>query len=491
MKKTWDFLADLKERILTKPELVFVLGTSLFGLLLALMVPPFQVPDELVHFTRAYEVSELKMPQKHDINGTNHLGSMLPTSILVTYKDTDLRQVAKYPDVPHAKKYPLSSTKAALKIPLDKANTSFIETGGGSPSYFPLLYIPQSTAILVLKVLNAPVIVMLYATRIVGLIVWMALALVAFRYVSPASRKLPLAAILLLPMFISQASASTDPIINGFIVVYLALITNLIHRGVRASPLQIGGLVAMLSLATLSKPVYAIFGLLLLLIPKSLTNWKVIAKSATLLTIPVMAVAAWGLAAKVSAPYYSNAIAISNAEPMRQIKYVLPNVINFFQPFFNSTLLNWSDGIYTSVIGTFGKLDAPLPLLFVVLGYVVILLTIVGGVACGTNDKKTDAASARRSPMRLLVSAVLVSGYVVGVYLAMYIASTPPESKIVTGVQGRYFLPLLPFGVLFAAKGFIVFRSLASYRNFLLASSTILLTASVVTIFLRYYIVYP
>jgi len=40
-----------------KPEIIFVLYGSIFGLLILFITPPFQVPDEYLHFDYAYAVS--------------------------------------------------------------------------------------------------------------------------------------------------------------------------------------------------------------------------------------------------------------------------------------------------------------------------------------------------------------------------------------------------------------------------------------------------
>jgi uncharacterized membrane protein len=196
------------------------------------------------------------------------------------------------------------------------------------------------------------------------------------------------------------------------------------------------------------------------------------------------------VATKVSGAYYFDAIAVSHADPSRQADYIIPNIVNFIQPFTNTLLLNWGDGILISLIGMFGKLDTPLPLLFVLLGYIIIITAILGGV----NDmkgRKNDKEAFRHNSKSIIISTLLVLGYIVGVYLAMYIVSTPPQEKIITGIQGRYLLPLIPFGVLFAAKGWITFNKRSSYETFLLIAPLILMLTSVVVVFLRYYVKYP
>jgi len=50
------------------PEKVFLIVGILFGTLFLLITPPFQVPDEPNHFSRAFHVSELcLLAQKLDL----------------------------------------------------------------------------------------------------------------------------------------------------------------------------------------------------------------------------------------------------------------------------------------------------------------------------------------------------------------------------------------------------------------------------------------
>jgi uncharacterized membrane protein len=126
----------------------------------------------------------------------------------------------------------------------------------------------------------------------------------------------------------------------------------------------------------------------------------------------------------------------------------------------------------------------------VLLGYIIIFVAILGNVADKTAEKDNQEVISHNAKS-LVISSLVVLGYIFGVYLAMYIASTPPQEKIVTGVQGRYLLPLIPFGVLFATRGCFVFRKRSSYEIFLLIAPLILLLASVIVVFLRYYVKYP
>jgi uncharacterized membrane protein len=186
-------------------------------------------------------------------------------------------------------------------------------------------------------------------------------------------------------------------------------------------------------------------------------------------------------------PIYVQGVAISNADPSAQAAYLIPNVFNFVEPLFNTLVLGWGDGIGWSLIGTFGKLDTPLPLLFIALGYILLFVAIF----IGTDEQQDtlDKKNFYTNKLALLTTLILII-YTVGVYLSMYIFSTPPHTKVITGVQGRYLLPLLPLLVLFISKNLATMR-VAVYKSIMLFTPLIILVVSVVVIFLRFYVFYP
>jgi uncharacterized membrane protein len=488
MRSRFTTLKSSVQLIASNPTKFFTLTTLVFGVVFLLLIPPFQIPDEFTHFTRAYEVSELKTAHVYHGKTIDHLGSFMPKSILLTYKKTSLHLIQGQPDVAQAKKYHPSETKQALHIPLNKSVTAFYDTGS-SPSYFPLLYLPQAVTIKILSLFNSPVIVMLYATRFVGLLIWLALALLALRVLRPSRRAAALVGVLLLPMFVAQASTSTDPLINGLALLFVALISRNFIDKVALTRTRAGLYMLMLALMSLSKPVYAMFGLLLFLLPGRSRSKDSLLLKLAILVAPLLIVVLWSAGTKTpGGPYFIDSIAISHASPSLQAHHVIPNVFNFVEPLVNTLFLGWGDNVFVSMMGEFGKLDTPLPLLFVILGYIVLFVALCTGL--GEKDEPALTRNfylKRRTILLTLLTAAFFAG---GVYLAMYIYSTPPGEKIITGVQGRYFLPLLPLGVLFIPKSSITIgRKL--YYSVLTAGPLLVLVASVLVIYLRFYPLYP
>src|SRR3954464_8500313 len=65
------------------PQKFFLLVASLFGVLYALVLPPFQSPDEFNHFYRAWQIST---GQLIGLKTIDRLGGILPQGLMTISK---------------------------------------------------------------------------------------------------------------------------------------------------------------------------------------------------------------------------------------------------------------------------------------------------------------------------------------------------------------------------------------------------------------------
>lgn len=153
------------------------------------------------------------------------------------------------------------------------------------------------------------------------------------------------------------------------------------------------------------------------------------------------------------------------------------------------TLAEMHGYYFRTLFGHFGWLDTAVPPSLLILVWAALLLAIV-------NDSRGPVRKVG-GWLRLAIGAGIVIA-VVGIMLALYIIWTPTKpdgvgSPIVIGVQGRYFIPFLPFAMM--AVSFNLRRlaprldaGLPSLLPVQLALQAALLAVSLLFLFLRYWV---
>lgn len=392
-------------------------------LLLVFITPPFQVPDEAQHFFRAYEISEGNLIA--EVRGQT-AGARLPSSLQeLSHHFLGSRKLhTNRPVTPT----PLSDTLAQLARPLDAGRREFVVFTGAA-AYGPLAYIPQALGIKLAVLADASVLTMFYLSRIVNGMC--ALALLAYAvWLMPRGREL-IAFAALLPMGLYlYASASPDAMVISFAFMYTALILNRMttdtwsHRDT---------VLAVVSAATLCmiKPVYLpllLLGFVQLLYTRR-RLFTVITQGGILLATCAVTLL-WGICAASAIIPVPEGINVSG-----QIDQVLREPFQYMLTIARSLL--WRGFYYKQLIGTLGWLTFELPVIAYWLPAVAAVL------ALGSEKLKFS----RQAVIFLAISLSIIAACTLLIFTALYVSWTPVGNVIVEGIQGRYFLPVLPLGL--------------------------------------------
>lgn len=462
---------------LDKPEYFFAYTAALFGLAFALIIPPLQTPDEYTHFLRAYQTSELKIPNQIDQEGVK--GSTLPRSIAETGHELVPGGLMGDRNV----KYDIGHVKAALlDLPLNKGDESFYRTAS-SPAYNPLVYIPHAATVGVLKVVEAPVVMAIYALRIMNLALWVGLIFLAIK-IFPY-KKWAVAILALLPMAVAQSvSSGVDVLLLGSAVLLLAVILHLRESKIKITYRHIAAIILLGSILVFCKTNSIVLLLLILLLKNNQFKNAKIAIFAKLfmLIIPVLMYVIWIVISKDITASAEN-LNMRGQDTGDQVRYLLANPLWFLIVCFNMIFFNYSDTIFQSIVGVFGAYDTPLPVLFVILGYCLITFVLFTNSSREREVRKLD-------PKTTLFVAMVSVAYMVSIGLAMYVYATPVASPLISGIQGRYYL-FIPFLLILLFAGYGVAVKHINYVRIIKTGSILLLSAGAVTIFLRYYVEVP
>lgn len=434
------------------------------------LTPPFQTPDEPVHFLRAYQISEFNFTVDRIPGG---YGGKLPSSLGSTIDLTaNHPSLSFWPNQKYNERKTVVALRQRLK-PAKETSYDFTSTAG----YSPIVYVPQSLSILLGRLLRMPPMVLLYLAKLANLTTWIVLGVLAIRLIP--RKKWAVVFIALLPMAIFQSiSLGADVMTIGLVMLFLAYILHLSAADKILSRKQLLLLLALAIAVVLTKQIMFVFLPLLFLIPLRLfsaTKHRY-SKLALLIGVPLIVYTGWSLVNHISTAGKMP----NGAVPASQIHFILHNPWSFINVLWNTYFFTWGDTITRSFIGSFGWVDAPLAEWIVAAGYAAM------GFVLAASYKAEQVRQWFSRGQKLLILTVGVL-YWLATSAALYVYYSPVGFKIIVGLQGRYFLPVLPLAVLLLyGKQVVVTERL--YKKIAVYAPIFLLTASAITIYVRYYI---
>jgi uncharacterized membrane protein len=400
---------------LSRPENHFLLMILLAGLM-AVIVTPFGAGfDEETHVARIWEMSA---------------GVLLPNRLLGTgeqypraFYDVSYRQYKNLTPVSR------DMWARQLEVRIGSSDRMAYETRS---VLFPLVYAPQAAMMALLgRVLDAPVSLIYYLLRASYLAVYAMLVYFAIRVIPTG--KWILTVLALSPASIVLASTiSPDSTTMGAAMLFVAWMLRLSSR--QPSPLSRKEILLTLGLVILvaSMKIAVLFvGVLVLLRPRDFSSRRAWATFAVVVLSLVTAVfVVWTYAVSLQTEF---APAIEAADPMAQARYALghPGLV---------AGAVWGDlvahgGRYLQeMIGVSGYAYWKMPAFVYWLYPPLVLLALLSDGAGGTLDRRRRA---------ILLGVGLV--HTLGVMMVLYLTLSPVGAQAILGIQGRYFLPGLPY----------------------------------------------
>jgi uncharacterized membrane protein len=456
------------------PIRFFTITAAIFGLIFIAITPPFQTPDEPIHFYREYQISTGHLLlEQHD----RVAGGYLPKSLAKTVSVTADNPTLKFD--PNAK-YTVHKTKEALSIDLKPESKQLYDLSA-TAYYSPIAYIPQAIGVLMARLAHMPPVLMMYLGRAMNLAAWITLIGLAIRFMP--YRKWAMVSIGLLPMAVFDSiSLGADVMFYGLLAVSVALILRAAYKKEQLSTHYLIVLTAILAALTLTKQIGFLFVFLVLLIPTiSLgIRRRELQKRAALLLIPLAVFGTWFILIS-----QLNLLNTSDfhPEPSAQTKFILERPFGYLNVLYRTYFFTPSDGVARSFIGNFGWVDAPLSELIANVGYIGLAFLLLVGYG-----KQRPSRLSRLSKFLLMLIGLL---YALAVTTALYIYYNPLHYKTIIGLQGRYFWPLLVLAIpLFYDGSRRILTTRQLYRHATMGLSLLLLITSAITIYYRYYITF-
>ncbi len=413
---------SLKSRLFIRLEtpkllaLLFSAYATIAVLLLAMLVPPLENPDEINHAHRAEQVASgqwlaRRYAGKHTSGGLVDLG--------VNRVDEPIGIIRFHDDRKVTRTMLNQADSVAWGIPtgITFANTSI---------YPPFFYIPAAFGIRIGQALHQSIARTLVLARILnGLccITITTLAIAASGCTAPL-----LFSVLCLPMSLSLFAAISQ---DGLMLSASAMATAMalqLRCNDKPKQLKLLLLCFCLTLIAMARPVYLPFLILPLLLPK-LQRW---ARSVALAAM-TGSVLVW--VALVDRFTLINANGYRGVDPHAQLQYLLRHVGRLSRIMLGTFHRQGATGysFFQEFIGVLGWSDVRLPLAYYpvagsVLGISIFLVVRTGRSLLSPSGQGAMALAA--------LTAILL------VFLVEYLTWTNVGADFVDGVQGRYFLPI-------------------------------------------------
>lgn len=399
-----------------KLENLFVILIIIFGTVYTFVNVPLIRYDEHAHFWRAYEIS-----QGHFKTNPNNT---FPKSII----DLFFRKDGTYPN----REFNYNTLRDKFEDNLLPEKTIDFSVGG-TGGYSIVNYLATSVGVFIARKLLLKPLLIFYVGRIFNVCVYAVLIYFAIRLAPSKKIKKIIGIVALLPMSLNlAASFSPDTIINGFSMLAIAYALKLkFDENIKEINLKHIVLFSIFAIIpTICKVVYIFLFGFMFFIPKEKFKNKKMRIIYILLQI-VMIVCLYVL---------FNSILKGNAQqpieknPIEQIIYCVSNPIRVFNTFIY-TLSTYSSTYLFEMIGGWNTPS----ILSIMLAFVLFIVAMEN-----EEDSKKCIFNKFEKTVLLIISILEF----LSVFVALYIDWSTAQASYIMGIQGRYFIPVLPIFLL-------------------------------------------
>jgi uncharacterized membrane protein len=422
---------------LTRAPLILFVLSLLFGLVIAAVTPPFRGADEPAHFLRAYGYARGDILAS-GVDAQGRRGLLLPAEL---HDDFEFFRKQRYraglPGFSYRESFAEHAKARAERRPGDARPPVFV-LYEGSESYAPTVYLPYIPVAWLGHHLAFDFLAQLYLMRAAGVLVLTAIAAVAIR--TMPFGQWGLLAIAMLPSALCGRSiVSADGATFSYTLMVVALCAAAAWSAATAFSRQRA---FWMTMCILAKPPQVALSVLELLARRSRQqgSWRVHALVAlpglVLLVLWLFSVGAEMGAWRMTEGYNLPAEQFS---PVWKLSYMLQQPWHFPHQLWGR--LSDIRELWQQLIGILGWLDVPLRASAYPVLSVLVLLACLEQGSFGSGSRTWVA----------LVSAATILGYIAAVFLIFYLAWTPVAEAEIQGVQGRYFVVLLPVLLVFLA----------------------------------------
>lgn len=392
-----------------KVEKIIISFLIPIGMLYTIFMLPSQIPDELGHLWRAYEVSEGNFISSKEV-------STVPRELVYHQKG----YVETYQEF-----------NEALSTTTDYNDR--VEVNSTFKAYLFFLYMFSAVGFFIARVFHLNILLGCYLACLMNFIVFLISTYYAIKMLPFG--KWSIISILFMPMFLHQAtSTSADCIINCLALLTISFITHLLFKESKITKKEKVIFFVLCILLSLSKYVYLpLIGMSLLLVfSKNMDKKEKIRLFSITFIAAIVFVILYFMFDRTYENPHKGYMEQNHVNMQEQAKQVLLHPIHYIKTLGTTLYVRGQSYVDTMVGSALGWLNISVP-------YPIIMTYIVVMVASCFIEKNKVAFATKQKVFCMLVAV----GTIVLVITGLYLHWTGVGADIVEGVQGRYFIPVM------------------------------------------------
>ena len=402
-------------------KIAFTILIPIIAIFFIVAMPVFKSHDEDAHWLRIYDISLGNFLTSTEHGGlfqegaTNYPAAVLPRAV---YDIVD-------------KSYEGSSFKEIFNIKLNEEDT-VIYAMPTTAIYAPIQYLPQAMGVAIARIFTNRPLVMAYVARLMNIIMSFTALYFAIKLM-PFGKKI-LLVIISIPIALEGfTSLSPDAMTISFSFLFIAYVFHLAFekKDEKITYKQVGIIAFIGCILALCKIVYLPIVGLVLLLPKTKFSSR---KSQIIHITVIIAVAIiinliW---LSISTSYLAE---YKEGRPVNQLETLLSNPIEYLQMLIYSIDLNGAKYFLSMLGGEVGlneyvNLNSIIPFVFFILSIIATF-----------SNKEDRPNFSKYQIIILLLICIAVIGLI---FTSLYLQWTKTECESIMGIQGRYFIPILP-----------------------------------------------
>lgn len=393
----------------------FAIAVFIFGLIFLLTISPLSVPDEITHFEAIYELSCKLLRRPLDPAFASFEGFSNHLNVCSGY----LRVLHDF-----GGSYAFSGNTER-----DILSSMWTLT-------YSLEYVPEIIGFSVALLLGRNMVTAFMLSRFFNLLFYVLCVYIAVERSPKFKVLLGLSA--LMPMALQQAaSLSYDNFINALSLVLLSALLDAVFSGEKLTIRKLGFIFVPAALLAPAKGIYCLIIVLFLFVPKESFSGLKIGKKGCFALLLGTCILMFSLVSVPSIIRIMSGVRPGlekTGESQYTVSYLFTHPLDsvkIFTDTFNVYILSWLGGAIGNTLSTY-SLDLPS---WIVPVYFVLL------ILSAQNAEGEEITL----PRGLRASLLFYSAFVVFAFMmTMFLTWIRDTDKIIAGVQGRYFIPIIP-----------------------------------------------